>query len=102
VVHLKGFSPSLKVDSSCIPPPSHTSMLQTLGAMSTNSMKNNIALIIFQCCPIATCYNATTCAIIRCKAIVKKKMPLISCACTPKIKIKKPMKERKKREKTKG
>jgi hypothetical protein len=30
-------------------------MLQTLDTMSTNSMKNNIALIILQCWSIATC-----------------------------------------------
>jgi hypothetical protein len=33
---------------------SYLHMLQTFHAMSTNSMENNIALIILHCCPIAT------------------------------------------------
>jgi hypothetical protein len=48
--------------------------------MLTNSIKT-IALIIFECCPIATCYNITTFVIIRCLEIVKKN-PSIFCAYT--------------------
>jgi len=43
----------------------------TLRAMSKNSMKNDITFIILQCCPVAIHYNATTCAIAQCMAIIK-------------------------------
>jgi hypothetical protein len=45
----------------------------------TNSIKNNIALIIFQCCPITTYYNAITCAITPHMAIMKTRANNILC-----------------------
>jgi hypothetical protein len=41
--------------------------------------KNNIALIIFQCCLIVTRCNATTCVITLCMAIIKTRANNILC-----------------------
>jgi hypothetical protein len=73
---------SQKIDSSYIQLPFHTSMdmLQTCGGMSTNFERNN-ALVIFQCCVIATCCNETTCAMTLWMAIVKTKTTNILCLC---------------------
>jgi hypothetical protein len=58
---------------------SYPHMLQILDAMSTNFMKNNIAFIILQCCPIAPHCNAISCAITQCMAIIKIRVTNISC-----------------------
>jgi len=58
---------------------SYLHMLQILDAISTNSMKNNIAFIILQCCSITPHCNATTCAITWCITIIKIKATNILC-----------------------
>jgi hypothetical protein len=81
-------------------------MLQTLNVMSTNSIKT-IALITFQCCPIAACYNTTTFVIIQCINVVKRRAINILClhssiVCSKNRKRKKQkkiMKEKKRKEK---
>jgi hypothetical protein len=62
---------------------SYLHMLQTFDVMWTNSMKNNIALIILQCCPIPIHCNSTTCAITQCIAIVKTRATNICAYAHP-------------------
>ncbi len=64
-----------------------------------NSMKNNIAFIIFQCCSIIICCNAIICAITQCMAIIKKKTTYILFIRSS-IMCNKSFLKRKKREKT--
>jgi len=61
---------------------SYLHMLQILDVMSTNSMKNNIAFIIFQRCPITPHCTTTTCAITRWITIIKIRATNILCLRT--------------------
>jgi hypothetical protein len=69
--------------------------------MSTNSMKNNITFIIFQCSLIDVCYNATICAVNQCMAIAKTRTTNTLCLCSS-IMCSKSKKEKRNRKQKKN